>query len=81
MPPPRRQQPYIITTHAPFFQQGFYGMNLSNGACGPEGCSVLGTQDFGHSQFLTVVGASVACSMTACAFFFFYTMRVIDHGV
>ena len=56
-------------------------MNLSNGACGPEGCSVLGTQDFGHSQFLTVVGASVACSMTACAFFFFYTMRVIDHGV
>lgn len=30
------------------------GMNLDNGACGPEGCEVNGTFDHGHSWFVMV---------------------------
>ena len=33
---------------------GWFGMNLDNGTCGPEGCEVDGTTDRGQSVFIMV---------------------------
>jgi hypothetical protein len=50
-------------------------MNLSNGYCGPDGCEVLGTRDFGRAQFVTVVSSSAVVAMLGCAAFFAWTLK------
>jgi hypothetical protein len=60
---------------------GFYGMNLGNGTCGPEGCIVLGTTDSGYSVFLRVVGLSVGFAALAVLLIFAYAQTYIVVGM
>jgi hypothetical protein len=53
---------------------GFYGMNLGNGFCGPDGCLAMGTTDFGHKQFITVVAASATTSLAGGLLFLWWIL-------
>ena len=52
---------------------GWFGMNLDNGVCGPEGCIVNGITDHGHSLFVNVVTISTAV-MFACGLVVWFRM-------
>jgi hypothetical protein len=59
---------------------GFFGMNLSNGWCGPEGCSTLGTTDAGRGGFTIVIYGSVALAVTATlAFYYIISAKFFAH--
>lgn len=60
---PRTPPPHA-RTHAVF------GMNLSNGWCGPEGCEILGTQDSGRAGFAIVIFSTLAVAVAATYFFY-----------
>jgi hypothetical protein len=49
-----------------------FGMNLSNGWCGPEGCLTLSTQDSGRFGFFIVVSSTVFMGLIGTALFYFY---------
>ena len=56
---------------------GFFGMNLGNGFCGPEGCASFGTKDNGSSGFNVVVISSVVLSLFFVILLSLYAERVI----
>lgn len=66
--PPRFLTPAVIQTFQLFTAgctmiSGWYGMNLDNGWCGPEGCRDA-TDDYGFPAWKTVViGTSGACGL------------------
>jgi len=50
---------------------GFLGMNLGNGACGPDGCDDTVTSNHGYSFFLLVVFLSVSIAIFVASIMFF----------
>ena len=54
---------------------GYFGMNLSNGWCGPDGCLVLGTTSFGHDEFIVVVSVTTIVSIVGSLTFLWYVVR------
>ena len=52
-------------------------MNLGNGTCGPDGCLVMGTTDYGYFQFRVVTGSSVAIAGTLAYAIYAYAHRFI----
>jgi hypothetical protein len=49
---------------------GFLGMNLGNGACGPDGCDDAVTNNHGYSYFLLVVFLSVSLAILVASIMF-----------
>jgi hypothetical protein len=60
---------------------GYFGMNLGNGVCGPEGCTSFGTVDGGKAAFQTVVITSVLLSICFIVCISLYAERVIGFSV
>lgn len=53
---------------------GYFGMNLDNGVCGPEGCH--GTvQDSGHHAFVQVTTISAMISLTGAAIYYLLVQK------
>lgn len=50
-------------------------MNLSNGACGPEGCAQMGTTDGGFGRFVLVVTSTVVVSLVSCIAFLYWLLK------
>jgi hypothetical protein len=49
---------------------GYLGMNLGNGACGPDGCDASITSNHGYSYFLAVVILSISIAATLSSVMF-----------
>ncbi len=59
---------------------GFFGMNVGNGTCGPDGCAPFGTSDSGYSVFVQVVSLCVSLSMLGTLAIYSYAQRFINTG-
>ena len=59
---------------------GFFGMNLSNGICGPDGCEVLGTTDYGAGAFIKVCTITVSIAIALSATLYLVARHVIQHS-
>ena len=57
---------------------GWFGMNLDNGVCGPEGCEVNGISDHGHGQFVTVTTITSAVMIALGIASFWYLRAFSD---
>ena len=59
---------------------GFFGMNLGNGTCGPDGCAAIGTTDSGYSVFVRVVSLCVSLAFLGSISIYSYAQRFINTG-